>query len=100
MVEQRGSSEDVFPAIAEAMAALREVAPPLTPNEARREAHMRRSIRAAVKDGFERIAVVCGAWHAPALEQAVPAARDDELLRGLRRVKAEVAWVPWTHGRL
>ena len=46
--------------------------------EAQREAFMRQSIRAALREGFQRIAVVCGAWHAPALEPAtMPPAKDD-----------------------
>ena len=30
---------------------------------------MRKTIRAAQKQGRERIAVVCGAWHVPALAE-------------------------------
>ena len=68
MVEQRQDGADIFAAILEAMAALRERSPPdPDPVEAQREAWMRQTIRAAQKEGFERIAVVCGAWHAPAL---------------------------------
>ena len=47
---------------------------------------MRRVLRAAIKeDGVERVAFVCGAYHAPALDPAaLPAqARDNELLAGL-----------------
>ena len=33
---------------------------------------MRKVLRRAVKDGFERIAVVCGAWHVPALRELPP----------------------------
>src|SRR5262249_40871947 len=50
--------------------------------------------------GFERIAVVCGAWHAPALINAGPAKDDAALLKGLAKVKVQATWVPWTHGRL
>ncbi|MEU8203471.1 DUF5682 family protein [Streptosporangium sp. NPDC049046] len=107
-VEHRGDTP--FHMIAEAMEAVREghVADAY---EARREAFMRRTIRRAVKDGFERIAVVCGAWHVPALAgtsregapwgAGLPTAKaDDALLRGLPKVKAEMTWVPWTYGRL
>ncbi len=49
----------------------------------------------------QRIAVVCGAWHAPALEALPTAAEDDRLLRGLPRpMKTAAAWVPWTYERL
>ena len=61
---------------------------------------MRKVLRRAVKDGFERIAVVCGAWHVPALQDLPSAAADDRLLRGLPKVKAALTWVPWTYGRL
>ncbi|MBB2911582.1 hypothetical protein FHS43_002855 [Streptosporangium becharense] len=107
-VEHRGDTP--FQVIAEAMAAVREGHVP-DEYEARREAFMRRSIRRAVKDGYERIAVVCGAWHVPALAGAsrdgaswgagLPAVKaDDALLRGLPKVKTEITWVPWTYGRL
>jgi hypothetical protein len=100
MVEQRASSEGVFAAISEAMTALREAAPEPVPLEARREAHMRQAIRTAVKEGRQRVAVVCGAWHVPALERMPAAAGDARLLRGLPRVRVEATWIPWTHGRL
>jgi len=61
---------------------------------------MRQSIRAVEREGFERIAVVCGAWHAPVL-QTMPAAKTDAaLLKGLAKVKVSATWVPWTMGRL
>lgn len=67
----------------------------------RREAYMRQTMRKALKDGAQRLAVVCGAWHAPALAGKLgPAAADTRLLKGLPKVKATVTWVPWTHSRL
>lgn len=66
-----------------------------------REAYMRQVMRKALKDGAVRLAVVCGAWHAPALEGKLgPAAADARLLKGLPRGKATLTWVPWTHSRL
>ena len=104
MVEQRLDSSDLFEALLEAMSALREVAAPLVGFDARyealREAHMRKTIREAEKAGYERIAVVCGAWHAPALATMPPAKDDNALLKGLKKVKTKATWVPWTHGRL
>ncbi|MFF0308472.1 DUF5682 family protein [Streptosporangium sp. NPDC004379] len=107
-VEHRGDTP--FEVIAEAMTAVRDGHVP-DAREARREAYMRRTIRRAVKEGFERVAVVCGAWHVPALTGVPggggswgaglpPARADDALLRGLPKVKAEITWVPWTYGRL
>jgi hypothetical protein len=89
----------VFDAVAEAMAALRARAA-LDPSDARREAHMRKTVRAALKDGYTNIAVVCGAWHVPALRTLSGAGADTALLRGLPRVKVTLTWVPWTYGRL
>ncbi|MEU2035790.1 DUF5682 family protein [Nocardia amamiensis] len=67
----------------------------------RREAYMRQTMRKALKDGAKRLAVVCGAWHAPALTGALgPAAPDARLLKGLPKTKARLTWVPWTHSRL
>jgi hypothetical protein len=101
MVEQRRSSADLFQGVMEVMTALREAAPPdPDPVEAQREAWMRQTIRAAQKEGFERIAVVCGAWHGPALMEIGPAKDDTERLKGLPKAKVAATWVPWTYGRL
>ena len=94
-----------FPALTEAMGELRRQLPETDPREAgveaRREAYMRQQIRAAQKRGCERIAVVCGAWHAPVLAGPLPSATADaKLLRGMPRRKVTTTWVPWTHARL
>jgi uncharacterized protein DUF5682 len=90
----------VFDALAEAIAIVRADAEDLDARDAVREAYMRRVLRRTAREGFERIAVVCGAWHVPALRQMPSAASDDRLLRGLPKVKAAMTWVPWTYGRL
>ena len=90
----------VFDALAEAISILRADAGEADPRDAVREAHMRKVLRRTIRDGFERIAVVCGAWHVPALRDLPSAASDDRLLRGLPKVKATLTWVPWTYGRL
>ena len=90
----------VFDALAEAIGILRVDAQEPDSRDAIREAHMRKVLRRTVRDGFERIAVVCGAWHVPALRDLPSAAADDRLLRGLPKVKATLTWVPWTYGRL
>ena len=106
LVEHRREAGDVFAAVLEAMTALREAAVQSAlqqcepEREARREAHMRQTIRAAQKEGFARIAIVCGAWHAPVLAK-MPSAKDDAaLLKGLPRRKVVATWIPWTYGRL
>lgn len=99
------SDGDPFDAITEAMAALRtedsrrrsrseEV------TEQRREAHMRKILRAELKLG-RRVAVVCGAWHAPALTGKLPpVSADAAVLKGLPKRRVALTWVPWTHSRL
>jgi hypothetical protein len=99
-VEQRRDATDLFDAIIEAMAALREDYEP-QPREARREAYMRREIRKTLQEGHENIAVVCGAWHAPALYlEGHDVKSDDALLKGLKKRKTSATWIPWTAGRL
>ncbi|MCJ2064931.1 DUF5682 family protein [Methylobacterium sp. J-088] len=110
LVEGRGGADgDVFAAIAEAMTALREAEPQGSelgesdPEEAAREAQMRTGIRRAARDGFARIAVICGAWHVPALlrhDARGQAASDTATLKGLPKTKVAVAWAPWSYPRL
>ncbi|QVN19859.1 hypothetical protein JYG32_02270 [Burkholderia pyrrocinia] len=99
-VEQRRDAGELFAAIEEAMAALREHAPAPSVREARREAHMRKQIREAQKAGYQNVAVVCGAWHIPALTQAAKIKDDTALLKGLPKTRTEATWVPWSDDRL
>ena len=102
-IEQRQNSTELFAGIMEAMTVLRGAVDAPVGHEARREAHMRQAIRAAEKEGFARIAVVCGAWHAPVLAEPDLRAQDRadaKLLAGLRRTKVAATWIPWTNGRL
>ncbi len=98
VVESR-RDENAFEAVTEAMGALREAFPEHDASEERREAFMRQSIRAANK-AAENVAVICGAWHAPALTDLGPAAPDQRTLKGLPKVKVATTWVPWTYGLL
>src|SRR5262249_4735177 len=68
--------------------------------ETLREAFMRQTLRTAQREGVQRIAVICGAWHAPALAEMPPAKADAGLLKGLPKVRVQATWVPWTYGRL
>lgn len=94
------SAGDPFDQIRDAMAELRAQVGEDDPETLRREAHMRRQLRAAQRS-FARVAVVCGAWHAPALSGPLPAAAADaKLLARPRKVRTGLTWVPWTHSRL
>ncbi|MFI9721458.1 DUF5682 family protein [Streptomyces sp. NPDC052396] len=65
-----------------------------------REAQMRLKIREARREFGDDLAVVCGAWHVPALSAVRTVAADRMLLKGLAKAKTAVSWVPWTHRRL
>ena len=101
VVEHRrdGDALDLFAAVADVMTALREQSPEQDPSDLRREAAMRQVVRAALKV-HERVAVVCGAWHVPALRSLGPATADAALLKGLPRTRTTATWVPWTAARL
>jgi hypothetical protein len=101
-IEQRHDSTGLFLGILEAMTELRSDLTPRSMKEAAREAHMRESIRSAEKEGYQRIAVVCGAWHAPALVGNLQdrATTDAAILKGQQRVPVEATWIPWTNSRL
>jgi hypothetical protein len=103
VVESRLDGQPPFEALTEAMAELRSITPsgPDQTRDDRREAFMRQAIRAALKQADGTVAVVCGAWHAPALAGPLgPASADAAMLRGLPRKKTTLSWVAWTHSRL
>ena len=61
---------------------------------------MRSVLREALKQGHQRVAVVCGAWHLPALSNMSTATADTRLLKGLDKLKTQTTWVPWTYRHL
>jgi hypothetical protein len=101
MFEYRSGNEQIFEAVSEAMHSVRELSPPdKDPNEPLREAWMRKIIRQAQKEMYTEIAVICGAWHVPALTKMPSQKEDNDLLKGLPKVKVECTWIPWTYDRL
>lgn len=107
VIEHRGTGDGdmdpraPFAALGEAMTALREMyGHGGHERDLAREAHMRIQLRAARKEFGDGVAVVCGAWHVPALGEKTTVAADRALLKGLPRVRTEMTWVPWTHRRL
>ncbi|WP_078888347.1 DUF5682 family protein [Streptomyces sclerotialus] len=117
VVEHRGTGGEAggtgdalapFEALAEAMGALREehgdggdgTGRGSHTRDAVREAHMRLRLREARREFGDDIAVVCGAWHVPALTRRTAVTADRALLKGLPKAKVSVTWVPWTHRRL
>ncbi len=103
LLERRSDDLAIFPAVLELMCALRDDKnTPETLETLLREAYMRQSIRAAQKEGCRHIAVVCGAWHTPALAklEQIKASTDATLLKSLKKVKTEAVWIPWSFDRL
>ncbi|WP_435211603.1 DUF5682 family protein [Streptomyces sp. bgisy034] len=105
VVEHRRAGDgDVFApflGLEEAMGALREAyGSGGHDRDLVREAHMRLQMRAAQREFGADVAVVCGAWHVPALRQRSTVGADKALLKGLPKVKAGMTWVPWTNRRL
>lgn len=110
LIERRAAGGEIFPAIHEAMRELRR-GQSLAAGEAWREAWMRREVRLAAASG-RRVAVVCGAWHVPALDPEDPnlpnELEDEHLLaglaeltrRGVRGEKIGSCWVPWSDHEL
>jgi hypothetical protein len=68
-----------------------------------REAYMRLEIGKQVKDVEGPVAVICGAWHIPALKQKVTIKDDRARLKALParlgNSKVKATWVPWTSPR-
>jgi len=116
VIEHRYHGADIFAVVTEAMAALRHdaTAQPAQASERadgwaaaeehneRREAAMRKVIRATLAGGASSVAVVCGAWHAPALvpENFPSVSADNARLKGLPKLKVAATWVPWTSALL
>jgi hypothetical protein len=118
LIEENSGNEStlaVFDVIREAMAQVRESDAKGSDksrkrdgerreHEDAREAHMRRAIRAGIKEGASTIAVVCGAWHAPVLTVAAleefSVKADDAILKAVPKRKLVATWIPWTSERL
>lgn len=101
--EQNMAGQEVFSAILALMRTLRTESGRRESDEnLRREAYMRKVIRKAIKDGFERIAIVCGAWHAPVLADIAryKVSSDNALLKGITKKKIKTSWIPWSYSRL
>ncbi|MGV9277548.1 DUF5682 family protein [Streptomyces griseosporeus] len=106
VVEHRGLGEGdayaPFAVVEEAMTALRDAyGSGGHHRDLVREAYMRLQVRAARREaGDDAVAVVCGAWHVPALRRQSTVTADKALLKGLPKTKADLTWVPWTYRRL
>ena len=107
LVEQGSHGPEIFCVLEDAITALRDRLDPLAHEspaaaklEHQREAHMRLAIAKALSETDGKVAVICGAWHVPALRQRVASKDDRALLGGLTKTKVTATWVPWTETRL
>lgn len=100
--EYAESGMEIFALIEEMITALRREIIDQEKETLIREAHMRNQIRNAIKNKYDRIAVICGAWHVPALNDlsAFPIKNDRAILKGLPKIKTDATWIPWTYERL
>ncbi len=101
-LEHAPGNADTFALVLELMTALRaESQRPETAETLLREAYMRETLRATLAQGYPRVAVVCGAWHAPVLTDPDFRQKEDKaLLKGLKKAPVEATWIPWTYERL
>jgi hypothetical protein len=101
-LEQAPGHADTFAVVLEMMTALREeLRRPETDDTLLREAYMRETLRATLAQGYQRVAVVCGAWHAPVLTDPEAHKKEDKArLKGLKKAPVEATWIPWTYERL
>ena len=99
-IEHSADDSPVFEAVADAMTALRDETRPVGGREAAREAHMRLEIAKASKEFDGPVAVVCGAWHVPALATRTSLSADRDILKGRPKTKVKATWTPWTTPRL
>jgi hypothetical protein len=102
-LERTPDDTELFAAINELIAQLRKDYPAAIDTiTRRREAYMRQVLRKAARAKYRRIAVVCGAWHGPALAEAAayPVGADRRLLQGLPKRKVAQAWVPWSYEQI
>jgi hypothetical protein len=100
--ESPDNPDEIFDAISEMTTAMREAAKDQTTETILREAYMRKIIRKKIKDGYQNIAVVCGAWHVPAILKydSIPATKDNALLKGMKKEKTQSTWISWSYERL
>jgi hypothetical protein len=102
LIEENRTPGQAFEAIAACMQALREGQTEPSVHTRTREAWMRTTLRNL--DGrYPRVAVVCGAWHLPAIDRSRWAAEhkaDKQLIKACTKAKIEGVWVPWSYQRL
>jgi Family of unknown function (DUF5682) len=103
MIESSSLPTVVFDTIMDLMVQIRKDAP-ITNMNLYREAYMRTCIKKYLDQGYQKIVVVCGAFHAPVLHlDAIQnnVKSDKKLLLDIKNKENTTAtWIPWTNYRL
>ncbi len=100
-IEHQNTAPEVFVLINDLMSELRSADATENHSNALREAFMRQQIRKARREGYKKIGIICGAWHAPALDLLKHTDKDDRtLLTKLKKVPIDCTWVPWSYNRI
>jgi len=100
--EQHTAIGDYFPLIEYMMDNLRDLEEPSNKETLVREAFMRKQIRTAAKESFERVLVLVGAWHLPAVKKwsEWKASADQALLKPLKKIRVEQFFIPWSYEQI
>ncbi|MCB0514574.1 MAG: DUF5682 family protein [Chitinophagales bacterium] len=102
--QKKDNAQEHFEAVIHVMQALRMegIKSSLEEENIAREAYMRQLIRKTQNEMYNNIAVICGAWHAPALQNLDGTAKNDaKILKAVKaKTKITVSWIPWTNARL
>jgi hypothetical protein len=101
--EQNDNPAYIFETILDMMTTLRNTLNKTETQETLlREAYMRKLMREAMKEGHQKIAVICGAWHAPVLAniENYKEKADNDAIKTVKKGTSEATWVPWSYDRL
>ncbi|MCQ8130132.1 DUF5682 family protein, partial [Methylomonas rivi] len=98
-IEESHSGSEHFPVLEQAVAELRRQTQE-SELTLQREAYMRLQIRKALTETEGDVAVVCGAWHTPALRDFAKLTDDRKLVGKAPKLKTEATWTPWSDRHL
>lgn len=100
LVEHHTEDDRIFDIVLQLMSHLRVQSHQLDDDETLcREAWMMQEVKKVIRSGAQKLAIVCGAWHAPIFQEIKSNKFTNEIKKyKLREVKA--ALVPWNYKRL
>ena len=99
-IEISDNPEQVFDLVSELMKDLRtQTSLFSSTQEEMREEYMSKKIAKAEREGYQRIAVVCGAWHVSALKDPALRKKKNQHKAG-KRINTDAQWIPWSYQRL